>query len=55
MGDNHPVKNFFAKDPALVLDEIRNRIHIMFSKRGQKLLEVILGENKRNKFAQTEL
>jgi len=28
MGDNHPVKNFFAKDPAVVLDEIRNRIHI---------------------------
>ena len=34
MSENHPVKNFFAKDPAVVLDEIRNRVHVQFAKRG---------------------
>jgi hypothetical protein len=50
MGDNHPVKNFFAKDPEVILDEIRNRIHIIFAKRGQKLLTNIMGEGMRSKF-----
>ena len=27
-GKNHPVKNFFAKDPIVVLDEMRNKVHV---------------------------
>ena len=54
MGKNHPVKNFFAKDPVVVLDEMRNRVHVQFSKRGQRALANILGEKMRNKFTQTK-
>ena len=55
LSNNHPALAFFQKDSLQTLDEIRNKVQIQFANKGQQVVSKILGENKREKYCQTDM
>ena len=55
LSKNHPALAFFQKDPVQTLDEIRKKVQIAFANKGKQVVAKILGENKREKYCQTEM
>ena len=54
LNKNHPAKILFSKDVIQTLEEIRNKVHLQFAKRGQTVIANVLEERKREKMVQTE-